>query len=125
MEIGPGAGFYLYNSGPSAFTLTFVGDVATGDLSQNTYAGFNQLGSMVPQEGLLQTDLNYQPAGTLERVYAWQPKPATGVPRYFQFNWLGPVDGWDPEEPIIGVGQSVFIYRTTGASAWTRTFNVQ
>jgi hypothetical protein len=117
MVINPGDGFFMYNPG-AAFTITFVGEVPTGSLSTPLVTGFNMVGSKVPQSGKLQTDLGYVPAAPAEAVY--QFRNATGG--YDIYGWDTGV--WDPDEPVLGVGEAVFIYRLGAPGNWTRTFNV-
>lgn len=117
LTMNPGEGFFAYNPG-AAFTLTFVGEVPTGTLTTPLYTGFNMVGSKVPQQGLVTTDLGYTPAPGGETIY--QYNNTTG--HYDVFNWDGDFQAWDVE-PTVGVGTAFFAYRSA-AGSWTRTFNV-
>lgn len=114
--INPGTGFFIQNAttATSDLTVTFVGEVLTGTQTITYPAGFSLLGSKIPQEGKLQTDLGLTPANNdvvyllVGSSYVKSTKRSTG---------------WSPSEPIIPVGNG-FFYQATAAGTWTRTFNV-
>ncbi len=105
---------------PDATTLTFVGEVLQGNLStgltpQDAYIA---RASMVPQAGLLSTDLGFP-----------------GEPGDEALKWAGGWTGytfddldleWKPSEPTFAVGEGLLIKKAAGGStAWTRNFTVQ
>jgi hypothetical protein len=75
------------------------------------------VGSKVPQEGLLQTDLGYTPSATGDTIYKY--RNATGD---YGIHGYDPDFGWD-EEPRIAVAEGFWAFRSS-AGSWTRTFNV-
>jgi hypothetical protein len=104
---------------PSAATLTFVGEVLQGNLS-NPFAAVGTYGaraSMVPQAGLVTTDLQFpaQPSDiVLKFVNGWTQ---------YQYD---PDDlVFYPNEPTFGVGEGMLIKKAGATSAWTRSFTVQ
>jgi hypothetical protein len=126
MELNPGEGFFVYNPFP-AFTLTFVGEVCTGNSTDAGMQiplvnGWNMVGSKVPQAGLLQADLGYVPTAPAEMTQQWDNSQANYVIR----SWDEAI-GWDPDaggEPSLGIAEATWIYRLAGAGTWARTFNV-
>jgi hypothetical protein len=121
MPVGGGGFLFL----DSATTVTFVGDVMQGNLS-SPIVGNNQIrSSLVPQTGLLSTDLGF-PGLDGDTCTFWN---STSVPQGYgaPATFLG---GWDTEPPITFIGQAFFINRDPsmippGGTFWTRTFNVQ
>jgi hypothetical protein len=110
--IAPGTGYFLRVG--AAATVTYVGEVPQGTLSIPLVAGFNLVGSKVPQAGKITTDLKYTPADG-DQVYTFNP--TTG---YSIFTYDGE---WLPTEPSLLVGQGIWI-RTGAAKSWDRTFSV-
>jgi hypothetical protein len=107
-----GGGFYL--SGAS-HTLTFVGEVMTGSLSNPIPAGFSVVSSQVPEAGDADT-LGLSPAlADFDNVYSWNGTSFSIATKTF--------GSWDTgSAPAIGVGQAVFVNSAAGGT-WTRDFN--
>jgi len=106
---------------PNAATLTFVGEVLQGNLS-NPFAPVNTYGarsSMVPQAGLVSTDLGF-PADPSDEVLKWN-----GGWDIYTFDDLDLE--WLPSEPSFAVGEGMLVRKALGATAtvWTRNFTVQ
>ena len=113
--LNPGQGCFINNPGP-ATPVTFIGQVQEGALVVPLAAGFNMVSSMVPQAGLLTTDLGYTPAA-LDVVYRFVCGSG------FTVHTFDPdLGGWDPSEPFIGVAESFWILRNA-PGAWVRIFN--
>ena len=128
-QFGPGVGWFPGNTLapgegafiqlPSAATLTFVGEVPQGNLTNNVPANYSMKSSQVPQAGLITTALLY-PAAVDDVVYQWD----RATQSYLEATtFFGPGVGWFPIEPNLTVGESVFVYSTAGAK-WSRTFSV-
>lgn len=117
--LNPGQGFFIKNAGTTDFTITFVGEVPQGtDLTVNYVAGFNLIGSIVPQAGKLETDLKF-PAATNDKAYIF----STATQGYTTFtrrasSWTGGTG-----EPTLDVAGAMF-YQAGAAGAWKRTFSV-
>ncbi len=112
----PGEGGFLYN--PAApYTLTFTGEVPTGNLSNPLVAGFSIRSSIVPQSGALSSALGL-PATVGDKVYKYNGTS------YDIYQLLGaPFNAWFPSEPSVNVGESFFVYKGTGTS-WDRSFSI-
>lgn len=115
--LNPGEGG-LYKS-PVATTLTFVGEVMQGSLTNtlpiNAYAIRS---SMVPQAGKVTTDLAFpgEPGDILQVL-------GNGYSAYV----FDDVDlAWSPSEPTIGVGQGFLMKKapTSTKTQWVRNFTV-
>jgi hypothetical protein len=114
--LAPGTGFFLRLPGTADVTITFVGEVKQGTLTTPLGAGFNLVGSQVPQAGKIQTDLGLVPADG-DSVYNYNTTTSSYDLAVFDFG------EWDPAEPNVAVGEGVWV-RKVQAGAWTRTFSV-
>ena len=106
---------------PTASTLTFVGEVLQGALSGPVLIAGSSVArsSMVPQAGLVQTDLGY-PAEPGDTILKW-----TGSWSSAQFD---PDDlTFYPSQPTFAVGEGMMIKKSVSATvtSWTRNFTVQ
>ena len=105
----------------AATTLTFVGEVTQGALSNPLVMG-EQLfarSSMVPQAGLVTTDLKY-PAEGGDQAY----KYTGGNWSSYTFDDLDLV--WYPTEPNLGVGEGAMFKKAASSTitTWSRNFTV-
>jgi len=117
--LGPGVGVWI--NAATAFTLTFVGEVPQGSLSNPTPTGFTMAGSQVPQAGLINTALGF-PMGSGDQIFQYQ---GPGLP--YKLSTVDEFDptAWIPSQPTLAVGEAVWILRAPGSpTAWTRTFSV-
>lgn len=105
----------------SATTLTFVGEVLQGNLINPLPAAevYGARASMVPQAGLLATDLKF-PSEANDAILKWN-----GGWNSYTFDDLDLV--WYPNEPSFAVGEGFMVLKGAGATAtaWTRNFTVQ
>jgi hypothetical protein len=117
MQLAPGEGAFLYiPAGP--YTNTYVGEVLQGNLTNTLIAGFNLVGTKVPQAGGVQTVHQVVPS-FFDVSYQWDDPNQT----YFGANtWAG---GWNPAEPNIAVAEGFWYYNNSGANNnWVRNFSV-
>jgi hypothetical protein len=112
----PGEGAFIRNTSAGPISVTFVGDVMQGSLSNPIPAGFSIKSSQVPQQGGISSVLGY-PTANGDVVYLFNN--ASGAYQTFTFAF----GNWGPSEPVINVGQSFFARKATAAS-WNRTFSV-
>jgi len=113
-----GDGVFLY--APSAFTITFVGEVEQGAPIHNAYpAGFSIKSSKVPQQANL-TALGLAAPADQTSVYPFDASSQAYQGPYTYYVDLG---GWDPADPTIGIGQAFWL-NSPSAGDWTRTFSV-
>jgi hypothetical protein len=117
-SLAPGEGIFIKNNATTNLTLTFVGEVLQGPLTNALPAGYEIRSSKVPQSGRVTTDL-LLPGRPGDQIFKWDP--ALGRYDAFTFDEFDPV--WLPSEPVIGVGESFFV-RKGVAENWTRTFTV-
>ena len=118
VTLNPGEAGFFKNITASPITLTFVGEVPQGNLTNTLPAGLAIRSSIVPQAGKLTTDLGY-PGAAEDSVYKYVV--GTGwVPYNFDADLLK----WLPSEPTLNVGEG-FFSKKIAAGNWTRTFNVQ
>lgn len=121
MTLAPGEGVFIKKpTSVTSMTLTFVGEVQQGDLSNPVAAGFDIYGCQVPQAGLLQTLHGYAPeVGDVVSKYL----PAGGYANlsYVKIGTQAPK--WLPNEPDIAIGEAFWI-KSVSTKPWTRTFHV-
>jgi hypothetical protein len=117
MTLSPGEGFWL-NNPSDPLTITLVGEVPQGSLSNPLLVGFNLVSSQVPQAGLVSTDLGL-PVGNEDVVYTY----VGGTYGIFTYYEEGGASEWDPEEPSVAVGQGFWV-RKGLAQSWDRDFSV-
>lgn len=112
MSLLPGEGAVLWNSG-GAFTNITVGGVLEGTLTNVLAAGLTLCSSIVPQEGLLTSELEF-PASPGDAVFRLN---SDGSYRRYDY-W---VTGWHPEEPVLRVAEAFWAYKLA-ATNWVRRF---
>jgi len=120
LTLNPGEGFFFKNPTANPITNTFVGNVMQGTLTTPLVSGFTLVGSQVPQQGLVSTDLGL-PVANGDSVYKFN----AGTQSYDLYqivrgNWSS---AGGNTEPTITVGEGFFIKKAASAN-WTRTFSV-
>jgi len=115
--LNPGEGMFIKS--PTAATITFVGEVLQGSMTNTTPLGVQVMrSSMVPQAGGVSSVLGLvgEPG---DLIY----KYAGGYSAYL----FDDIDmAWTPSEPSMNVGEAFFIKKAaTGTQAlWVRNFTV-
>jgi hypothetical protein len=112
-----GSGLWLL--APSPFTITFVGEVPQGTLTTAVPNGFSIVSSQVPQSGGITTALGF-PGKDNDACYKYIPGPGG----HFEISSYIDGFGWDPAEPILSVGEAVWILSSGAHANWTRVFSV-
>jgi hypothetical protein len=112
----PGEGAFIRNPGTAPFTVTFVGEVMQGSLSNPLPANFSIKSSQVPQAGTVATLLGY-PAADGDTIYQF-----VSAQQAYVIHTLD-LGEWSGGEPNIAVGES-FFSKKVAAGNWTRTFSV-
>jgi hypothetical protein len=128
--LNPGEGAFFRDAvGGTGQVLTFVGEVEQGSLANTLPVGNAVRSSMVPQAGLLTTDLGVPPDdGDIAFVYSggYSAYVYDGI----ALAWGGTLPGGgsvDAGGPPIAVGQGFFYKKVTGglSTSWVRNFTVQ
>jgi hypothetical protein len=119
VTLNPGEAAFFQPAG--ARTLTFVGEVLQGSLTNTLPLGVKVLrSSMVPQQGQIDTDLGVVPDNN-DNLFTFSGG-------YTAFTYSTDDGSWNAA-PIINVGQGFFYVKApTGAAAnvnWVRNFTVQ
>ena len=114
----PGQGGFLKNNSGTPLTVTFVGEVGQGSLTNPVPSGYEVEASLVPQAGGVSTVLGL-PAADGDQIFKWN---GTG---YITYLYEDPGGGgeWSPSEPAVEVGEAVFSRKSAGVS-WVRNFTV-
>jgi len=112
-----GEGFFIQSPEPT--TITFVGEVLQGeDTNKTVPAGLSIQGSTVPVAGTL-TEHGF-PAASGDVVFSWN---GTGFDSNEYVVIPGVLEGWQPAEPSLGVGDAVFVDKAE-EGAWDRNFSI-
>jgi hypothetical protein len=120
LNLPVGEGFFIWT--PQAWTATFVGEVAQGDLVNPLLANYSLKASIIPLDGRLHADLIFPPfAGD----QVWRCVGSAFSPYAYDATGLA----WLPSEPSLRVGEAFFLYRSPDQATtdhwWTWTFFVQ
>jgi len=116
--IAPGNGVFVFLPGAANATVTFVGEVPQGNLSNPLPTGFSIKASQVPQAGTVSA-LGYTTPAEGDTFFKWN---AT-TDGYESFTFSSFLGGWDPAEPSFAVGEAAYLFKQT-AGTWNRTFDV-
>jgi hypothetical protein len=109
-DLKPGDGAFVRVD--AAATITFVGEVPAGQLSNPIPVGFSIKSSQVPQAGTA-TALGF-PAADGDQIFVFNESTQKYATSTYEFG------AWDTD-PTIDVGEAVFV-RTDAAKNWTRNF---
>jgi len=124
LVILPGEGVFVHNPDTTAKTVTFVGQVPQGNLSNPLPTGFAIRANQVPQAvrpdtvGLTapvanEGDRYFKFNTTTQSYQIWQFEPLDNA-------WIGPSTGL----PVLEVGEAFFYNRVGAPGSWNRTFSV-
>ena len=122
-----GQGFFFQNNSGSTTTLTFVGEVPQGALTNSLRPGFNMVGSKVPQAAFLD-DLGLSSQGG-DAVYKYENGNfRIYLKDEFDASWSSSAIDFDVVKgPTLAVGQAMFYFRSdaVGTPTWVRNFTAQ
>jgi hypothetical protein len=119
--INPGEGFFVSNPSGAA-TVTFVGEVPQGNLTNQIAGGtYTLLAHIVPQSIALDAVGVDFPAQDGDSVLMWDSINQTFTDPFSYIDGLG----WLPSAPTPAVGEGFFLSSVGGVPrTWTRTFSV-
>jgi hypothetical protein len=112
-EVKPGNGVFVRVDAPT--TVTFVGEVPAGSLSNPIPKGFSIKASQVPQAGTA-TALNF-PLEDGDQIFKFNATTGKYTVSSVVFG------AWDAE-PSLDVGEAVFVRTDSTTKNWTRTFDI-
>jgi hypothetical protein len=116
--LSPGEGAFFKSD--VATTLTFVGEVMQGSLTNTLPIGaFAMRSSMVPQQGAISQLLGL-PGEAGDQIFVYRNG-------YTIYNFDDIENAWLPSEPNINVGEGFFVKKDAAStnSRWVRSFTVQ
>jgi hypothetical protein len=113
----PGDGFFILNPTASVFTITFVGTISSGRLTNHIPAGFSIQSSIVPQAAGL--DVLGFPAEAGDMVFLYDE--AEQKYKGYIFDEFGLQ--WRPSTPRVDVGEAFFVLKRTAVD-WVRQFSI-
>lgn len=120
--LSPGEGFFINLTDPT--TVTLVGEVPQGNLTNSLPLNFSAVSMQTPQSlplnvgDVLNSGAQF-PATDGDQVLFWNSANQTYEEAIQYFDGIG----WIPSDPTPAVGQGFFVNKAT-ASLWTRSFSV-
>ena len=116
LPFNPGGGAFINNKGTTNIIATIVGDVPQGTNSNVIIPSNFSIGSStVPVAGNLIAAMGF-PSNDGDQVFKWNGSS------YDTYEYLGFLSAWSPSEPLVKVGESFFIKKTTINTPWNRNF---
>jgi hypothetical protein len=119
----PGKAFFLQNNSGANATITFVGEVPQGALTNPVVANYGFYSSIVPQSAPLTTGLGFP---TVDNMIfnGWNKASQQYADAYNRIEgvWYGP--GFVEAEPSVGVAEGFLLFNPAGPLNWTRNFSV-
>jgi hypothetical protein len=121
-QLPNGSGYFVRNVTGAPFTITYVGEVPQGGVTNNPGVGYSLLGSKIPQAGFAE-DLGVNP-GLGDQVLRFANGGfVTYVNDEFDNTWSGP--GADANKgPSLAVGEGFFYRNLAGTATWVRNFTI-
>jgi hypothetical protein len=121
-QLPNGAGYFIRNTAPTPFTVTFVGEVPQGVVSNFIGSGYTLIGSKVPQAGFIQ-DLGVSSGGGDQVLRFANGNFVTYSKDEFDLTWSGP--GADSAKgPNVGVAEGFFYRNLSGSATFVRNFTI-
>jgi hypothetical protein len=118
LTVVPGEGVFVKAPPAADVTVTFVGEVMQGNLSNPLPKGLSIKASMVPQGGMTAAELGLKGAGG-DQVFQFNVDTQT-----YNTSTFDDLDNaWAPALKPLKVGEAVFISKVA-AGSWDRVFNV-
>lgn len=123
--LNPGQAGWLYNPSNTAVTVTFVGTVPSGTITNPIVTGFNLISSVLPTSGDLITNslMKFDTEVKKDEIYTWTPGTSLTAPGSYT-PYTATASGFtsDPIIPTVGSG---FWYVTTNVvENWVENFSV-
>jgi hypothetical protein len=126
ITVNPGQSLWFENPFTTNLTLTFVGTVPTGSLTNTIVTGFNMVSSILPMSGDLVTNSLslFTNATKKDAIYVWDPVGVT----YDTYNWsvaLGWASNGVSTHPVIpNVGEGFWYQTGNGPINWVENYSV-
>lgn len=111
LAVGDGA--LVFNPSAETNTVTFVGEILQGDLTNTIPAGLSLKSSLIPKGAPITSGLGLK-LSAFDNLYQWKSN------RFEVFTFL-PNGGWFPSKPKIKVGEAFFI-RASQETNWVIKF---
>jgi hypothetical protein len=123
--LNPGQAAWLYNPSNTAVTVTFVGSVPSGTLTNTLLPNtFNLVSSILPTSGDIVTNslMTFTNGTKKDQVWAWNATSQTYTESVSGGGSAWPVGG-DPIQATVG-GGFWYLNNTNTANSWVENFSV-
>jgi len=117
----PGESAFFFNPATTNLTVTFVGDVPQGNLTNHVPQVYSLKSSIVPQAGTLES-LGYVPFPN-DTILRYNNTGVIATSNYKPYNYDPDFLEWS-EVPSVNVGEGFFVLRSGAANDWVRQFSV-
>jgi hypothetical protein len=115
--LSPGEGAIFFNPTSDFRNINFAGEVPQGTLLLPIAAGFSVRSSQIPRAGRLHSDLGF-PIAVGDVIHLFDRDRQKYV--IYEYD----AKKWDSDPPILGVGESFWIGKTTPGN-WIQTFTLR
>jgi hypothetical protein len=120
--LSPGRAFFFQNNG-AATTITFVGEVPQGSLTNSINANYGFYSSIVPQSAPLTSGLGFPAVDNM--IYnGWNKVTQQYADAYNRLDGVWYDKDFNAVEPTPAVAEGFLITNPGGLINWTRTFSV-
>jgi hypothetical protein len=121
VQLPNGKGYFIRNVSAAPFTITYVGEVPQGNLTNSLPAGYSLVGSKVPQAGFVE-DLGINPGAGDQVLRFVNGSFRTYANDEFDNTWD---NGADPAKgPSVAVGEGFFYRNLANTATWVRNFTI-
>jgi hypothetical protein len=123
--LAPGQAAWLYNPSNTPVTITFVGTVPSGTLTNPIVTGFNLISSILPTSGDLITNslTKFDTAVKKDEVYTWTPGTSLTSPGAYT-QYAATATGFTSDPIIATVGTGFWYLTTNKVENWVENFSV-
>lgn len=120
--LNPGEGFFLQNNSGASATITFVGEVPQGSLTNRIFANYGFYGSIVPRSATL-TALSF-PGSEGMAYNSWDKAAQSYAPAYSFLSGAWFDGDFNQVDPVPAVAEGFLVTNPNAAADWTQNFSV-
>ncbi|MGA3163818.1 MAG: hypothetical protein ABSD77_06460 [Verrucomicrobiota bacterium] len=117
--LNPGGGVMVQipATPPTNVTVTFVGNVLQGAITNTVNAGYQVISTPFPLSGQCDTNFGYKPSKN-DKIFTWNPST-----QLYNSGSIYNGTRFTPSDPQLAVGQPVFLQASSN-NVWGLKFNV-
>jgi len=117
----PGQAAFIDNTTANPISVTFVGTVPSGTMTNTFYKGFTLVSSILPTDGILTNGLqNFTSATAGDKAYTFDPPTQSYNPAFS----TKPSGQWIQAPNITNLATGFFYFTTNTTESWVENFSV-